>query len=334
VVGCGRVFERFHLPAISRIPTIELVAACDTDPSRLNRAARQALYPTPAELVRHPGLDAVLVLTPPAHHAVAAVLALESGLHVLVEKPMTLERAQGQRMVQAARLAGRRRQVGFSRRYREPYLRLHAALGGVDRWQLRSARFELSFPTSSWGARTDFLGDEAQGGGVFDDVLSHQVDLVGWMLGIPSEVRAETAASAAAGVNAELRLDSLTVSCRAAHGRYAEWLRVELADGRVLEASGSRFRIGRRGAPAWRRRAAQALDRVALLESRLRRRPNVSLSSFEGQLRDFEGAVRGGRSHGATGEDGLLALEIVEACRASARGGGTWMGVTSPKPAE
>ena len=293
VIGCGRVFERFHLPAIARVPTIELAAACDTDPSRFSWAARQALYATAAELICHPGLDAILVLTPPAHHADAAVRALESGLHVLVEKPMALERAEGRRMVQAGRLAGRRLQVGFSRRYREPYRQLRAALGGVDRSQLRAARFQLSVPTSSWGARTEFLGNEAQGGGVFDDVLSHQVDLVGWLLGTPSEVRAEMGTLGKGIVNADLRLDSVIVSCQAGHGRYAEWLEVELADGRVLQASGSRFRISSRGSPSWRRRSALIMDRAALLGNRVRRRPNVSLTSFERQLRDFEIAARG-----------------------------------------
>jgi predicted dehydrogenase len=333
VVGCGRVFERFHLPAIVRIPTIELVAACDPDPSRLRWATHQTHYATAAELLNHPGLDAILILTPPAHHAEAAVRALDSGLHVLVEKPMALNRAEGRRMVQAAHRAGRRLQVGFSRRYREPYRCLRAALQGVDRSQLRTARFELSFPTSSWGAHTDFLGNEAQGGGVFDDVLSHQVDLIGWLLGTPNEVRAETDPSAEAIVSADLRLDSLTVSCRAAHGGYAEWLQVELNDGVVLEASGSRFRVGRRDAPVWRHHAALVLDRVALLGSRLRRRPNVSLASFERQLWDFERAVRGGESDGATGENGLSALEIVEECRASARQGGVWRDPRNPKPA-
>jgi predicted dehydrogenase len=333
VVGCGRVFERFHLPAIARIPTIELVAACDINPGRLNWAARQALYATPVELLRHSGLDAILVLTPPAHHAEAVVRALESGLHVLVEKPMALAAAEGRLMVQAAHLAGRRLQVGFSRRYREPYRCLRAALQGVDRTQLRAARFELSFPTSSWGARTGFLGNEALGGSVFEDVLSHQVDLIAWLLGAPGEVRAEWARPGEEIVSADLRLDSLTVSCVAAHGRYAEWLEVELADGRVLEASGSRFRIGRRGATARHRRVAHLLDRVALLASRVRGRPNVSLTSFERQLRDFERSVRGGESDGATGEEGLRVLEVVDECRASARQGGAWRDLRSARPA-
>ena len=78
------------------------------------------------------------------------------------------------------------------------------------------------------------------------------------------------------------------------------------------------------GSPAWRRGRARVLDRVALLEDRIRRRPNISRVSFERQLRDFAQAVRGGAAVGATGDDGLVVLRVLEACRESARVGGAW----------
>jgi predicted dehydrogenase len=66
------------------------------------------------------------------------------------------------------------------------------------------------------------------------------------------------------------------------------------------------------------------MDRLSLLRDRLLGRINTTLASFEAQLRDFERAVRGRNSEGATGEDGLVAIEIVQACRMSARSGGAW----------
>src|SRR4051812_34714080 len=94
VIGCGRGFERVHLPAISRIPEISLAAACDTDHHRLewgkHRAAPPALFGNPGELLGYQGLEAVLVLTPPPSHALNVIEALQAGLHVLVEKPMAL----------------------------------------------------------------------------------------------------------------------------------------------------------------------------------------------------------------------------------------------------
>lgn len=330
VLGCGRVFERFHLPAILRTPDIQLVAACDADPARMSWAAEWTPSPTRfgslSELLARSDVEALLVLTPPETHAEVALQALQAGLHVLVEKPMALTVHDGNRMTDAARRAGRRLQVGFTRRFREPYRRLRAALQALDRNSLRVVHFELAFSTSGWNAHTDFLGDETRGGGVLHDVLSHQIDLICWLFdAAPDEVRAVM--DRTGGVRAELRFGMLTAQCNASHGRYADRLTLEIAQGQVLEATGSRLRSTGRALPAWRRRRALLLDRVALLQDRILRRPNVSLISFERQLRDFEQAVRGGSAVGASAEEGLIGLKILDACRESARLGGTWRGL-------
>jgi predicted dehydrogenase len=328
VIGCGRVFERFHLPAITRVAGVSLVAACDTDPGRLTwgegRLVPPILSTTPAELLTCPGLEAVFVLTPPSSHAHDVAQALRAGLHVMVEKPMALRAEDARHMVQAALSAQRHLQVGFARRFRAPYQKLKAALRQQDSPTLSAVRFDLSFPTGSWKAASDFLGDESRGGGVLDDVLSHQVDLLCWLMnGWPEQVRC-TVKNPSGAITTELKIGSVTARCDSAHARYAERLELELADGRVLEATGSSFRQTRAGLEPWRRSRALVLDRIALLGDRLLRRPNVSLRSFEDQVRDFARAVRLGHSVGATADDGLRAVEIVQACRASAQKQGQW----------
>ena len=333
VLGCGRVFQRFHLPALARVPSLHLAAVCDPDPESLERASDRSPPPrsfrTPADLLRDPGLDAVLILTPPESHADTAIHSFEAGLHVLVEKPMALQSGDARRIAEAARRARRTLQVGFTRRFRAPYRRLRAALQQLDHNQPCAVSFELSFP--GWDSRSGFLGDEPRGGGVLDDVLSHQVDLVCWLLGAsPDQVRAVQNGVQGAGVTAELKFGSLIARCRAAHGSYVELLEVDLNDGGGLEATGSYLRRkGSRPAP-WRRHRALFLDKLALARDRLLRRTNVTLGSFELQLRDFEHAVRGEHFDGATAEEGVRAVEIVQACRTSIRNGGVWQATMSP----
>jgi predicted dehydrogenase len=333
VLGCGRVFEKFHLPAIDRVPTVALVAAHDSDPSRMawlaGRCPHLRLFSSTAALVGSADLDALLILTPPAHHAGAALQGIEAGLHVLIEKPMALEPHEALGMMQAAHAARRKLQVGFSRRFREPYRRLREILAGLPAADIRSASFRLSFPAGAWKSKSDFLSNEALGGGAFHDVLSHQVDLVCWFLGRPEAVRASIRDSDGRGVRAELRFNGAIVSCEAAHGPYAEHLELGLSNRVVLEATGSGVRRTGRHFRSWRLQRARLLDRLALVADRLHRRPSMSLVSFERQLRDFEGSVRGGSAQGASGEDGLLAVEIVHACRLSAREGGRWRAVTA-----
>lgn len=338
VLGCGRVFERFHYPALSSLPSIQLVAASDTDSRRQqwarDRSPNPLVFSSLQELLRGAELEALLVLTPPATHADAVVQALEAGLHVLVEKPMALDPIDGARMTEAARRCQRRLQVGFSRRFREPYRRLREHLGQSQGRQLHEVRFELAFPTASWKAQTDFLGDQALGGGVLDDVLSHQIDLICWLFGWPAEVRAEASDSRDGTVRAELRLGGLTVGCTAAHGPYRERLEVGLEGGGMLEASGTRFRAGGSGFPAWRRYRAPLMDRLSLLSDRFLGRTNTTLASFVAQLQDFEGALNGRQSDGASGEDGEMVIQVVQACRTSARNGGAWQRVElSARPA-
>jgi predicted dehydrogenase len=337
-LGCGRVFQRFHLPALSAIPFIQLVAACDSDARRHawaeHRSPPPRLFNSLEDLLRHADLEALLILTPPPSHAGAAIQSVRAGLHVLVEKPMALTAAEGAEMVQASRAAGRRLQVGFCRRFRAPYRRLRECLRQLLPGQLRKVRFELAFPAARWAAGTGFLGDDSRGGGVLDDVLSHQIDLITWLWGLPDEVRARTGSPSAGAVHAELRLGDLTVQCQAAHGTYAERLELELSDGMVLEATGSTFRRSGAAFPDWRRRRALLADRLSLLNDRVLGRANTTLNSFEAQLRDFEAAIRGAPADGANGEEGLSTVEIVQACRLSTHDGGKWRSVRlSARPA-
>jgi predicted dehydrogenase len=332
VVGCGRVFERFHLPALGRVPEFELVSGCDRDPGRVawfrDRLPGVAGFGSLEQLVRRSALDAVLILTPPATHAELAVRALESGLHVLVEKPMALHAAEARAMAEAAVHAGRRLQVGFNRRFRDPYRRLRTHLAGVRRDEFRSARFELAFPASRWGAHTGFLGRDALGGGVLDDVLSHQADVLCWLLGAPPEAvraRIESPGADAERAHCELRFaGGLLAECSSAHGPYAEYLELGLAEDRGLVLGGSYCVAGRSALRPGRQRGVLR-DRLALVAARLLRRPNLTLASFAGQLRDFALAVRGGGGvEGAGAEAGVHTVEIVEACRESARTDGGW----------
>ena len=325
VAGLGRVFERFHLPALLATAGADLVAVCDPDEER-RVWAREWLPGVPVDAdfgeLLDAGAEALLLLTPPATHADLACAALRAGLHVLVEKPMALDRAEAMAMTDAARAARRRLQIGFTRRFREPYRRLKARLPSLD--SSAAVDFELRFPISSWGAGS-FLGDDHAGGGVLDDVLPHQADLLRWLLGA-SPSRARVADHGAAGYVCELEFHSGVVArCGTGHGSYREWLSVRLA-GTAFAASGSTFRGGQTAASSWWPPLAWLSDRAALAAARVLRTPNVTHRSFEAQLRDFLAAVRGRAASGAGPADGLAAIAVAEACRRSL-GTGDWEAV-------
>lgn len=108
IVGCGSVSEAYMLE-IAKLQCagrVRLVAICDTDVERLERArgTHQPVRTATAfqAITEAPDIDVVLVLTSMEHHASIARSALEAGKHVLVEKPLAITMTDAQDLVRTA----------------------------------------------------------------------------------------------------------------------------------------------------------------------------------------------------------------------------------------
>ncbi|MFF2847540.1 Gfo/Idh/MocA family oxidoreductase [Streptomyces sp. NPDC058001] len=92
LVGCG-AFGTFVLDAIRDIPSLRVVACADADRRRADALAGRygaAVHTNVRDVIALPDVDVVVLATPPAAHADAAVAALRAGKHVFCEKPMAL----------------------------------------------------------------------------------------------------------------------------------------------------------------------------------------------------------------------------------------------------
>src|SRR4051812_35404583 len=94
IIGYGFIAEKGHLPAYATSDQLEIVAVADVCAAR-REAAAQALpgariYESHTALLAHESrdLDFVDITTPPYVHATIACAALDSGLHVMCEKPL------------------------------------------------------------------------------------------------------------------------------------------------------------------------------------------------------------------------------------------------------
>ncbi|MBC7234438.1 MAG: Gfo/Idh/MocA family oxidoreductase [Chloroflexi bacterium] len=106
VIGLG--VGRIHAVAYDALPEYELVAVCDTNPERLALAREQfglAAYSDAAEMLRDERIEVVSVATPHPSHAPLAIAALESGRHVIVEKPMAVNLREADAMIECASFA-------------------------------------------------------------------------------------------------------------------------------------------------------------------------------------------------------------------------------------
>jgi predicted dehydrogenase len=341
VVGCGRAFERYHLPALAASPDWELAAASDASAERrrwlLGVLPEVSLFDSLEDLLAASRVDAVLIATPPATHCELAVLGLQRGAHVLVEKPMALNPSEGAAMAAAARHAGRRLWVGFNRRFWRPYAVLRERLSTVPANDIEAVHFELVSSPLRWKSLTPFLGDAAQGGGVLDDVASHVLDLLPWLTdqGVQA-VRAIPLPPDRPGsvrVHCRLRFDSGAVaSGEVGHDvRSAELVLVRLR-GRSL-AAGPYGVVESRWMPrAWARSYHRLHARASAIAHRLAGRPLVAAASFERQLGAFAAVIRGEGSAvvGADATSGLRVLQAIHACRESLQSDGAWSAPGSP----
>lgn len=126
LIGAGW-YGKSDLFRLMQVSDVEVVAVCDVDKNHLNEAAeliaqKQKSKKTPKKysdyrkLLAENKLDLVLVGTPDHWHALIGIAAIESGAHVYLQKPISVDVLEGEAIVAAARKHNRKVQIGTQRR--------------------------------------------------------------------------------------------------------------------------------------------------------------------------------------------------------------------------
>ncbi|MER5729385.1 Gfo/Idh/MocA family oxidoreductase [Streptomyces sp. NPDC002138] len=191
VIGTGKMGSD-HVRRIGRtVGGARVVAVADPDGDRVKEVAAAldgaSAHTDPAAAIAAPGVDAVLIASPGPAHEAAVTGALERGLPVLCEKPLTPDAAGALRIMEAEQRLGRRLvQVGFMRRHDAEYESLKALLdsGGIGRPLFLHCRHRNASSPSFF--TSDML---------ITDSVVHEVDAARWLLG--QEITAVTVLSPA-----------------------------------------------------------------------------------------------------------------------------------------
>ncbi|RJP77134.1 MAG: gfo/Idh/MocA family oxidoreductase [Desulfobacteraceae bacterium] len=122
IIGCGRVAQERHLPALQQISDIQVTAVADVDKTRLNKLADQykiqKRYHDYRYLLDLPDIDAVGVLTPTGSHLEIGLATLDAGKHMLLEKPLALNLAECDQLIAKSKeSASCKVVVGFNNRW-------------------------------------------------------------------------------------------------------------------------------------------------------------------------------------------------------------------------
>ncbi len=186
IIGCGRIVQRVHLRHLTSLGGVGIAAFADpSDDARAAVAKRlpdATGYADPAELLQHPGLDAVVIATPPATHAPLAEAALRAGLAVYVEKPLATTRAEAEGLLAAEVETRGTLNVGFNYRFNPQVVDARRRIKAGDLGRVLSV--QSSFTTAPRDT-PDWKKQRSAGGGVLLDLAVHHLDLVSFLVDQP-----------------------------------------------------------------------------------------------------------------------------------------------------
>lgn len=216
-----------HARQIEEVAGLHLAGVCDLSPRRREQAARELEVPVSESLdglLAQDGVDVVVVGTPPSTHAEVVLQALGAGKHVVCEKPFALSLDEVDRMISAARDAGRVLTVYQSRRWDPDFVALRRVVEsgtiGVP-FHLESFIGGYGHPCSYWHSH------EPISGGTIFDWGSHYID---WTLQlIPDRVTTVSAVAQTLVWHDVTNSDHVNVDIRFAGGAQATFLHSDIA---------------------------------------------------------------------------------------------------------
>lgn len=192
IIGCGDVTEIKSGPAFNKVSNSSLVAVMRRDADKAKDYVRRhnvpKWYSDAGRLINDPDVNAIYIATPPSSHEEYTLAAIQAGKPVYVEKPMSVNAASAIRMANAAKENNIKLSVAHYRRAQPLFKKIkqlvdEKAIGDIR--FVRSAIYkrsltadELAAPGKAW--RVD---KEIAGGGLFNDLSPHQLDLMYYFFG-------------------------------------------------------------------------------------------------------------------------------------------------------
>jgi len=195
IVGLGNMGS-VHAGIIlaGKVPGLQLIAVCDVNPLRLAAYPQLQRFADSSEMLKSGAIDAVLIATPHYAHTTIGIEALKLGLHVLVEKPISVHKADCERLIAAYKNKSKKQVFAamFNQRTDSIYQKIRRVVREGELGKIRRVNWIITdwFRTEAYyasgGWRATWSGE---GGGVLLNQCPHNLDLYQWIFGMPRKVR-------------------------------------------------------------------------------------------------------------------------------------------------
>jgi len=191
-IGLGRMGIT-HLSILNSNPYVEVIAACDPSKMLLSFFRKYFnkinLYDTAEELLANEQPDGIIVSTPPHLHMEIITQALKKGIHVFAEKPFTTSYVDALHLSEIAADKKLINQVGYVNRYNRMFIKTKEIIekeiiGKVLRFKSEMFSYTVTKEDKGDGWR----GNPDTGGGCLNEMASHAIDLVNYLVGPPADV--------------------------------------------------------------------------------------------------------------------------------------------------
>jgi predicted dehydrogenase len=189
ILGAGGISQLVHIPLVKKHPGADLIAIADIERDKASFVADRFKIPftyrDPERLLARDDIDAVHINTPTNTHLALTLAALSAGKHVLVEKPIARNYAEAHRMVEAARVSGKKLMVAMNHRFRQDSTVLRNFVEAGELGKVRIVRTGWLKKKDRW-SRSDWLSNSRiSGGGVLMDLGIQMLDVCLWVMGSP-----------------------------------------------------------------------------------------------------------------------------------------------------
>ena len=333
-IGAGGIAGA-HANNLKKIDGVELIAAADLNVAGLAKFKEgqgvQRVYTDFKEmLAKETEVDAVSICTPNGLHAANAIAALESGKHVIVEKPMAMNAYECQAMIAAATKAKKHLVVGFQWRFdpRTQLIRKHVesgAFGKVLHVRCQALR-RRGIP--NWGV---FGRKDLQGGGPMIDIGVHVIEMAHYAMGSPKPV------SASGNTWTYLGNKPMEAVCSWPNWDYKTYTVEDLAVGMIRFDNGATLSIeasfaahiekdvwnftmmGEKGGANWENAQVFHDQNGYMFNSTPAFTPKGDV--FELKMRHFVDVCREGKENLSDGSAGLMVQQMLDGIYASAESG-------------